>query len=321
MERQSFIHVSGIGRDDRSGAGNATRLGRIGNSARTCGGRRRSSPRGWRMLRREGRGGARSSRARGRRGSRGFARLPTSLSRDGRCLRGGARVLRAGFEGRDEGAREVGRLLAEAVLAVCACRRLRRAGVGIGGALVDGGAFVELHVCKSVGFISLIWRKRRSIDSKSTVGHGGDLEVFSCRPQPRAVHTPHASRSENRPQAWMDRTGTKVRVVPAWITVWPPAAPERTSPPPRPRRLRRRGRPGGRRRCRVTRAARRDLTPRASRAPTVPFPSVDLTRTPTFISHRSRTHQEEAHRRHERRAQVRGRGACNPSIASPSSLP
>ena len=39
MERQSFIHVSGIGRDDRSGAGNATRLGRIGNSARTCGGR------------------------------------------------------------------------------------------------------------------------------------------------------------------------------------------------------------------------------------------------------------------------------------------
>lgn len=81
------------------------------------------------------------------------------------------------------------------------------------------------------------------------------------------------------------------------------------------------GGPGGRRRCRVTRAARRDLTPRASRAPTVPFPSVDLTRTPTFISHRSRTHQEEAHRRHERRAQVRGRGACNPSIASPSSLP
>ncbi len=250
MERQSFIHVSGIGRDgdedesrvDRSGAGNATRVGRIGNSARTCGGRRRSSPRGWRMPRREGRGGARSSRARGPRGSRGFARLLTSLSRDGLCLRGGARGLRAGFEGRDEGEWEVGRLLAEAVLAVCACRRLRRAGVGFGGGLVDGGAFVELHVCKSVGFISLIWRKRRSIDSKSTVGHG-DLEVFSCRPQPRAVHTSHASRSENRPQAWMDRTGTKVRVVPAWITVCPPAAPEHesaspTSPAPSPRAAR-----------------------------------------------------------------------------------
>lgn len=268
MERQSFIHVSGIGRDDRSGVGNATRLGRIGNSARTCGGRRRSSPRGWRMPRREGRGGARSSRARGPRGSRGFARLPTSLSRDGRCLRGGARVLRAGFEGRDEGAREVGRLLAEAVLAVCACRRLRRAGVGFAGALVDGGAFVELHVCKSVGFISLIWRKRRSIDSKSTVGHGGDLEVFSCRPQPRAVHTPHASRSENRPQAWMDRTGTKVRVVPAWITVWPPAAPERTSPAPRPRRRRRRGRPRG-----TTAVSRHEG--RASRSDAAGVPSPD----------------------------------------------
>lgn len=274
------------------------------------------------MPRREGRGGARSSRARGPRGSRGFARLLTSLSRDGRCVRGGARVLFAGFWGPDEGAREVGRLLAEAVLAVCACRRLRRAGVGFGGALVDGGAFVELHVCKSVGCISLIWSTRRSIDSQK---HGRTPArrrgLFPPALSPRTVHTPHASRSENRPQAWMDRTGTKVRVVPAWITVRPPAAPERTSPPPRPRRRRRRGRPGGRRRCRVTRAARRDLTPRASRAPTVPFPSVDLTRTPTFISHRSRTHQEEAHRRHERRAQVRGRGACNPSIASPSSLP
>ena len=118
------------------------------------------------MPRREGRGGARSSRARGPRGSRGFARLLTSLSRDGRCVRGGARVLFAGLGGRHEGAREVGRLLAEAVLAVCACRRLRRAGVGFGGALVDGGAFVELHVCKSVGCISLIWSTRRSIDSQ-----------------------------------------------------------------------------------------------------------------------------------------------------------
>ena len=198
------------------------------------------------MPRREGRGGARSSRARGPRGSRGFARLLTSLSRDGRCVRGGARVLFAGFGGPDEGAREVGRLLAEAVLAVCACRRLRRAGVGFGGALVDGGAFVELHVCKSVGCISLIWSTRRSIDSQK---HGRTPArrrgLFSPALSPRTVHTPHASRSENRPQAWMDRTGTKVRVVPAWITVRPPAAPERTSPPPRPRRRRRRGRPRG----------------------------------------------------------------------------
>lgn len=269
------------------------------------------------MPRREGRGGARSSRARGRRGSRGFVRLLTSLSRDGRCVRGGARVLFAGFWGPDEGAREVGRLLAEAVLAVCACRRLRRAGVGIAGALVDGGAFVELHVCKSVGFISLIWRKRRSIDSISTVGHGGDL-----RSSPAALslgrctlRTRRGARTD-RKHGW---TGLEPRCASS-----PRGSPSGLPPPPSARvRLPdlagavAAGGPGGRRRCRVTRAARRDLTPRASRAPTVPFPSVDLTRTPTFISHRSRTHQEEAHRRHERRAQVRGRGACNPSMASP----
>ena len=96
------------------------------------------------MPRREGRGGARSSRARGPRGSRGFARLLTSLSRDGRCVREGARVLCAGFGGRDEGARKVGRLLAKLSLtsvpllgATGVCASSRR-----------GGAFVELHVCK-----------------------------------------------------------------------------------------------------------------------------------------------------------------------------
>lgn len=156
------------------------------------------------MPRREGRGGARSSRARGPRGSRGFARLLTSLSRDGRCVRGGARVLFAGFGGPDEGAREVGRLLAEAVLAVCACRRLRRAGVGFGGALVDGGAFVELHVCKSVGCISLIWSTRRSIDSQK---HGRTPArrrgLFSC---PLASSDgAHTARVEERePTASMD---------------------------------------------------------------------------------------------------------------------
>ena len=135
----------------------------------------------------------------------------------------------------------------------------------------------------------------------------------SSSPPVDRLHTPQASRAASTDRkhgsGLEPRCASPTRV--SLFALLTARVHESTSPG---RRRRRRRLPGGRFRCRVTRAARSDPPPRPSLTDTVPLPRVDLTYPPTFLRIRSRTHQEEAQRRHERRAQVRGRGA-HPSIA------
>ena len=170
---------------------------------------------------------------------------------------------------------------------------------------------------QSVGCTHVQWEKWRSMTQKHVptrrTRRSRGLEPASSSPPVDRLHTPQVESSKYRPQTWI-RTGTKVRLTHTRVTIRPP---DRESaridfsraPASSPSAV-----PGGRFRCRVTRAARSDPPPRPSLTDTVPLPRVDLTYPPTFLRIRSRTHQEEAQRRHERRAQVRGRGA-HPSIA------
>ena len=171
-------------------------------------------------------------------------------------------------------------------------------------------AIGRLHTC-SMGKVEVY-------DSKNTSQHGGhgDPEGFnntSSSPPVDLLHTPQASRAASTDRkhgsGLEPRCASPTRV--SLFALLTARVHESTSPG---RRRRRRRLPGGRFRCRVTRAARSDPPPRPSLTDTVPLSRVDLTYPPTFLRIRSRTHQEEAQRRHERRAQVRGRGA-HPSIA------
>ena len=172
---------------------------------------------------------------------------------------------------------------------------------------------------QSVGCTHVQWEKWRSMTQKTRPNTADTeiprastrpaLKLPTCRPAP---HSTSVESSKYRPQTWI-RTGTKVRLTHTRVTIRPPdreSAPMDFSRAPASSPWL----PGGRFRCRVTRAARSDPPPRPSLTDTVPLPRVDLTYPPTFLRIRSRTHQEEAQRRHERRAQVRGRGA-HPSIA------
>ena len=168
-------------------------------------------------------------------------------------------------------------------------------------------AIGRLHTC-SMGKVEVY-------DSK-TRPNTADTEIprASTRPPPvDRLHTPQASRAASTDRkhgsGLEPRCASPTRV--SLFALLTARVHESTSPG---RRRRRRRLPGGRFRCRVTRAARSDPPPRPSLTDTVPLPRVDLTYPPTFLRIRSRTHQEEAQRRHERRAQVRGRGA-HPSIA------
>ena len=172
-------------------------------------------------------------------------------------------------------------------------------------------AIGRLHTC-SMGKVEVY-------DSKNTSQHGGhgDPEGFNpARPQAphlstgSTLHKSRAASTDRKHGSGLEpRCASPTRV--SLFALLTARVHESTSPG---RRRRRRRLPGGRFRCRVTRAARSDPPPRPSLTDTVPLPRVDLTYPPTFLRIRSRTHQEEAQRRHERRAQVRGRGA-HPSIA------